>query len=462
MKIAFFSSEVFPYAKTGGLADVSGALPKKLAEKGCEVKIFMPFYKNIQPEEVNEDFGILRPIRNLEVIFIRNDSYFLRDSLYGDSRGDYSDNMERFSFFCRKCFDVLKRINFSPQIFHTNDWQTALVNIYLKILYKNDTFFKEAKSILTIHNLAYQGIFPKDKFSVLGIDWQYFSLHYLEFYGKVNLLKGGIVFADMVSTVSPTYARQIQTPAFGCGLEGVLQQKGDRLVGILNGVDYTIWDPSKDNFIYKKYSVESLEDKSFNKEKFQKEVGLEVDRDKFLVGMVSRLAEQKGIDILVKALDRILEHSQIVILGTGDEKYHKILERKVAEHSPRKFSLHLKFDEALAHKIYASCDAFLMPSRFEPCGLSQLISYKYGTIPIVHHTGGLVDTVKDYDEGGGGFVFSKYHEDELAKAVERARLVFNKKEEWQRILKEVMGYDFSWSRTTDEYIKLYQKCLSLL
>ncbi|RKY38764.1 MAG: glycogen synthase, partial [Candidatus Omnitrophota bacterium] len=261
MKIAFFSSEVFPFAKTGGLADVSGALPLSLAEQGCKVKVFMPLYKNIKPEKVYDDYATSQLGKNIEIIFIKHDEYFLRDYLYTTPDGDYPDNLERFSFFCKKCFDILKRINFSPHIFHANDWQTSLVNIYLKILYKNDKFFNRSKSILTIHNLAYQGIFEKEKFSHLGISWDYFSLKYLEFYGKINILKGGIVFSDMVNTVSPTYAKQIQTPDYGCGLDGVLREKRERLLGILNGIDYKVWNPSRDEFIYKKYSWRTLEGK---------------------------------------------------------------------------------------------------------------------------------------------------------------------------------------------------------
>lgn len=460
MKIAFFSSEVFPFAKTGGLADVSGSLPKSLVKENCEVKIFMPFYKNIKPEKTYDEFAVTHLADNLEVIFIRNDEYFFRDHLYTTEKGDYPDNLERFSFFCKKIFDIIKKINFSPQIFHANDWQTSLVNIYLKILYKNDKFFKGAKSVLTIHNLAYQGIFPKEKFSVLGIDEKYFSPQYLEFYGKINLLKGGIVFSDMVNTVSPTYSRQIQTKEFGCGLEGVLREKSFRLWGILNGIDTEVWDPQKDNFIYKKYSKSSLKDKFVNKKELQKELGLKIGDDFFLLGIVTRLAEQKGIDILIKALDKILDKYQLVLLGTGDRVYHEVLEKKRKDRE-KVFSLNLKFDEVLAHKIYAGCDAFLLPSRFEPCGLSQMISYRYGTPPIVHHTGGLKDTVEDYSKGGGGFVFAEYHPSALMEAIEKAESVFKDKQKWLSLLAKIMEYDFSWRKTAKEYIRMYKECLSL-
>jgi len=457
MKVIFCSSEVFPFAKTGGLADVSGALPLALADSGCKVKVFMPLYKGISPKKMNNDFGSTKINSNIEIIFIRNDNYFLRDALYGTSSGDYSDNLERFSFYSQKVIEITKRINFRPDIVHCNDWQASGVIIYLKTKYKDDNFFSNSKTVLTIHNLAYQGLFDKDKFPVLGIHQDYFSMPYLEYYGKINLLKGGIVFSDMVNTVSPTYAKQIQDKEYGCGLDGVLKEKSDRLIGILNAIDYKVWNPAKDKFIYKKYSSNTLEYKYVNKGKFQKEYGLASKKGIFLIGMVSRLAEQKGVDILAKALDSILKKHQVVILGTGDVKYHNILKNKEKKYKGV-FSLHLKFDEALAHRIYASCDAFLMPSRFEPCGLSQMISYKYATVPIVNHTGGLVDTVIDYNNKGGGFVFNDYSHKALIETVERAAETFHDKKKWLTLLKKISKYNFSWVKTAQRYINMYKKC----
>ncbi|MCM8823164.1 MAG: glycogen synthase [Candidatus Omnitrophica bacterium] len=455
MKVAFCSSEVFPFAKTGGLADVSGALPWALADEGCEVKVFMPLYKNINPQILDQSFGISK-VGNVEVIFVRNDNYFLRDALYGTPKGDYPDNLERFAFFNNQVIEIMRKINFNPNIVHCNDWQTAPLIIFLRTKYKD--VFKSAKLVLTIHNLAYQGIFPQDKFSILGISGEYFSIQYLEFYGKINLLKGGIVFADMVNTVSPTYAKQIQTQEFGCGLEGVLREKKDRLIGILNAIDYSVWDPYKDKFIYKNYSPRNLEDKYINKNRFQKEFGLAEKKNTLLLGMVSRLAEQKGIDILSKGLEKILKKHQVVILGLGEEKYHKILQ-DIEKRNKKSFVLFLKFDEELAHKIYASCDCFLLPSRFEPCGLSQMISYRYATVPIVHHTGGLADTVVDYSDKGGGFVFKNYSEIDLINTIERAKEVFERKEEWLKLLKKITKYNFSWQRTAKEYMNMYRLIL---
>ncbi|MCM8773685.1 MAG: glycogen synthase [Candidatus Omnitrophica bacterium] len=452
MKVAFCSSEVFPFAKTGGLADVSGALPWALADEGCEIKVFMPLYKNIKPQILNQYFGVSK-VGKVEVIFVRNDNYFLRDALYGTPKGDYPDNLERFSFFNNQVIEIMKKINFNPDIVHCNDWQTAPLIIFLRTKYKD--VFKNAKLVLTIHNLAYQGIFPQDKFSVLGISGEYFSIQYLEFYGKINLLKGGIVFADMVNTVSPTYAKQIQTQEFGCGLEGVLREKKDRLMGILNAIDYSVWDPSKDKFIYKNYSSRNLDDKYINKNRFQKELGLAEKKNTLLLGMVSRLAEQKGIDILSKGLEKILKKYQVIILGLGEKKYHKILQ-DIEKGNKKSFVLFLKFDEELAHKIYASCDCFLLPSRFEPCGLSQMISYRYATVPIVHHTGGLADTVVDYSDKGGGFVFKNYSEIDLINTIDRAKEVFDRKDEWLKLLKKITKYNFSWKRTAKEYINMYR------
>ncbi|MFA5008182.1 MAG: glycogen/starch synthase [Candidatus Omnitrophota bacterium] len=458
MKIALCSSEVFPYAKTGGLADVTGALPLALAKLGHEVKVFMPLYKKIKPKVMFNDYGLTKEGK-VEFYFIKNDNYFMRDALYGTPQGDYPDNLERFSFYSRKVLELLKQLNFKPDVLHSNDWQSSLVNIYLRTIYTNDEFFAKTAAILTIHNLAYQGLFGRDKYPVLGLSWDYFNMHCLEFYEKINLLKGGIVFSDIVSTVSPTYAKQIQTPDYGCGLDGVLREKRDKLVGILNAIDYDVWNPEKDNLIYEKYSPKNLGDKSINKKMFQKELGLKVDENTLLLGMVSRLAEQKGVDILSDSLDYLLKKYQIVILGLGDEKYHKILKKK-ADKFKKSLSLNLTFDEKIAHRIYAACDGFLMPSRFEPCGLSQMISYKYATVPIVHSTGGLADTVIDVSKQGGGFVIDKYTSNDLSSAIDRAAKLFKDKKSWDKLLKKISQYNFSWDAAAKHYVDMYKKAQS--
>lgn len=457
MKVAFCSSEVFPFAKTGGMADVAGALPFALAKQGCEVKVFMPLYKGIKPRENFTDYGVTRK-EGVEFFFIRNDKYFLREYLYGTGRGDYSDNLERFSFFCRQALSIIKKIVFPAQIIHTNDWQTALMNVYLKSEpIFGDSFFKNTKSVFTVHNLAYQGVFDKSKYDKLGLAEKYFNDRYLEFYGRINLLKGGLIFSDMITTVSPTYAKQIQTVDYGCGLEGVLREKRSRLLGILNAVDYDVWNPSRDKYIYKPYCPATIKDKYENKRRFQKELGLKVSRNTLLLGMVSRLASQKGVDILQESLDCILRRCQVVVLGFGDEKYHKSLKKKAVKFKDS-FSLHLKFDESLAHRIYAGSDCFLMPSVFEPCGLSQMISYKYGTVPIVYHTGGLVDTVADVEAGGGGFVFDNYSVGDFIATVERAVELFSNKDDGLKLIKRIMNYDFSWKAAAVQYMEVYKKC----
>ena len=459
MKIAICSSEVFPYAKTGGLADVTGALPAALAKKGCEVKVFMPLYKNVKPQKMFDDYGLTKEGK-VEFYFIKNDNYFSRDALYGTPQGDYPDNLERFSFYSKQVLELLKKLKFKPDVCHCNDWQAALVNIYLKTTYKNDEFFKKTRTAITVHNLAYQGLFEKDKYPVMGLSWDYFNMHALEFYGKINLLKGGLIFSDIINTVSPTYAKQIQTPDYGCGLDGVLREKRDRLIGILNAIDYDVWSPEADKLIYKNYSVKKLEDKYVNKTMFQKELGLKVDKGTLMLGMVTRLAEQKGIDILSSSLDYILKKYQVVILGVGDEKYQKILKGK-ADKFKKAFSLNLTFDEKIAHRIYAACDGFLMPSRFEPCGLSQMISYKYGTTPIVHSTGGLKDTVVDVANSGGGYVLDNYSSESLIKAVDKCAAVFKNEKKQIALMKKVMGYNFSWDETAKKYMDMYKKAQTL-
>ncbi len=453
MKIAFCSSEVYPFAKTGGLADVCGALPLSLASLGHNLKIFMPWYKGIKVDKHYDGFGMILH-QGVEVVLIKNDYFFERDNLYTAPEGDYPDNLERFSFFCRKILEVCKELNFSPDIIHNNDWQTALAAVYLKVLYKEDDFFQNSKTVLTIHNLSFQGIFAKEHFEHLGICWDYFNMHYLEFYQKINLLKGGIIFSDAVATVSPTYARQVQEPEFGCGLEGVLKEKKNQLTGILNGIDTDVWDPSKDVHIYKKYST-SLKTKHENKKQLQKETGLFCGED-ILFGMVSRLTQQKGVDILVEALDFILSEAQVIILGVGDVSYHKLLREKEKKNKG-KFSLHLDFDEKLAHKIYAACDVFLLPSRFEPCGLSQMISFKYGAIPLVNPTGGLADTVSDVFRGGSGFILSEYSACGLIETVKQAKKMFKDKKSWNLTVERNFRKDFSWRQSAEKYQSLYQK-----
>lgn len=458
LNIAFCSSEVFPFAKTGGLGDVSFSLCFNLVKLGHRVKIFLPLYKNIKPQKINSHYGFSK-YKGIEFFFIRNDKYFRRRYLYGVGTEDYRDNLRRFSFYCKKTLQIIKNLNFTPEIIHSNDWQTSLINVYLRTHFLNDPFFKNTRSVFTIHNLSYQGIFDKEQYPYLGLPEKYFNLEGFEFYGKINLLKAGLLFSDAINTVSPTYSREIQEEEKGYGLEGVLKKRAAVLRGILNGVDYEVWSPEKDKFIYKKYSSASIENKHLNKLKLQSSLNLKKGDGFFLLGMVSRLIEQKGVDIVIASLEDILKKAQLIILGVGEKNYEKILKRAEKKY-PGLLSLNLKFDEALAHKVYAASDAMVVPSKFEPCGLSQLIAYKYGSPPIVRATGGLADTVCDYRDKGGGFVFTLDSPSSFVEAVSRAYSLFKNKEKWFKLLKKIMRYDYSWQRSVTEYIKMYREALS--
>ena len=460
MKIVICASEVVPFAKTGGLADVAGALPLALEGLKQEVIVILPFYKVTKASKVNLKSvspGILSAKigQGIKVYFVQNDKYFNRDGLYGTPKGDFPDNLDRFSYFCLKSLELLKQINFKPDIIHVHDWQACLIPIYLKTKLASDPFYKKSKILLTIHNLAYQGIFPANEFAKLGLDQSVFNMEQLEFYGKINILKGGIVFSDCINTVSSTYAAEIQTKDFGCGLEGVLAKRQGCLFGILNGLDYSIWDPSVDAFIAKQYNIENLKDKYKNKEDLQKVAGLKVDSKIPLFGMVSRLAEQKGLDILSRAIDVICKlNLQLVILGLGDVRYHELLKNKSKKFT-KKFNIYLKFDNTLAHKIYAGSDIFLMPSKYEPCGLGQMISLKYGTIPLVYKTGGLADTI----DRTNGFIFDNYSSADLISTVKDAILLFKSKKKWQEKIKIGMESNFSWEESARQYIELYKRII---
>lgn len=458
MKVAIAASEVVPFAKTGGLADVAGALPLALEHEGQEVIVVMPGYKEIKnkklkTQRLKDDISYSVIGKNVKVYFIENDKYFGRDGLYTEKGHDYSDNLDRFSYYCQRALALLKEIDFKPDIIHIHDWQASLIPVFLKNKYNGDSFYKDTRTLLTIHNIGYQGLFPKEEFVKLGLDQRLFSMEGMEFYGKTNLLKGGMIFSDLINTVSPTYSREIQTQEFGFGLEGVLKKREGSLFGILNGLDYSLWNPEKDSFISERYSAGKPQGKAKDKADLQKLCGLAVKKDVPLLGIVSRLAGQKGFDILAGALDEIFKLDvEIVILGTGEPKYHKILEDAAKKHSSS-FALYLKFDNVLAHKIYAGSDLFLMPSKYEPCGLGQMISLKYGTIPLVFKTGGLADTVNS----GNGFVFDQYSSSALLEAIKKAVEAFKNKRAWKALVEKAFTYDFSWEESARHYIKLYEK-----
>ncbi|PIZ15538.1 glycogen synthase GlgA [Candidatus Desantisbacteria bacterium CG_4_10_14_0_8_um_filter_39_17] len=480
MKILIAASEVVPFAKTGGLADVSGALPKALEAMGHEVRVIMPKYKCVDEEKFGLKPSRLSPLffnvpiggkiqtailkssstgKNIPVYFVENDKYFNRDGLYGDAKADYPDNGERFSFFCRAVLEGLKTVFFKPDVIHCNDWQTGLVPVYIKTLYRNDPQMRNVRTLYTIHNLAYQGLFACQILDFAGLDRALFNYHQLEFYGKVNFAKAGLVFSDVLNTVSEKYAQEIQTSKFGCGLDGVLLERVKDLYGIINGIDYEEWNPSTDKYILEKYDNETLEGKNVNKQNLQRVFGLP-NMDVPLIGLIGRLAAQKGLDILESALPSLIKQDvQFVLLGKGDEKY-EVLCQELSVKYPEKFKVQLGFDVPLSHQIYAGCDLFIMPSYFEPCGLGQLIALRYGTIPVVHATGGLADTISDYNEiteEGQGFSFEEYSSTQLILTLERAISIYQNRQRWIRLMKNVMNLRFSWQNSAKKYLKLYEK-----
>lgn len=477
MKILFLASEVVPLAKTGGLADVAGALPPALKQRGHEVIVFLPKYRPVKASGVEtKDTGIklsipvgdstigcsiektFLPSGEVPVYLVVSEPYYGREGLYQEGGEDYPDNLERYTLFCRAALESLKEINFQPDVIHCNDWQTALVPIYLKTIMANDPFFGRAKTLYTIHNLGYQGIFPKESLPLTGLGWDQFTIDRLEYYDSINLMKGAIVYADRLSTVSQKYSEEIQTTEFGFGLEGVLESRKDVLTGILNGADYSSWNPETDALIPATYSTEDLSGKAKCKEQLQKEYTLPQKPDIPVLGVISRLADQKGFDVLVEMFDYLMALPvQFVLLGTGP-KYHSVFE-KMAQRFPHKCGIALKFDNRLAHLIEAGSDLFLMPSRYEPCGLNQMYSLKYGTLPVVRATGGLADTVKEFDPltgEGNGFVFEDPDPKEFFWAIYRGIQAYEKKDTWKRLMKRAMLMDFSWDVAAGKYIGLYR------
>jgi starch synthase len=504
LKILIATPEVVPFAKTGGLADVTGSLPKALSNLGHQVKVILPKYKMVDetlfslkgvdinfPEiplgekkekiklksyKLSASAGMGGPVHSeVEYLFIINDKYYERDELYKDKATgfDYADNDERFILFARGTLEVLKALNWQPDVIHANDWQSALLPAYLKTHYAGDPFFAGTATVFTIHNLAYQGNFPKDTFPKIGVAKDlFYPTSPFEFWGNVNFLKVGISYADVLNTVSERYAVEIQSSSeFGYGLEGVLRTRNADLYGIVNGVDYEEWSPEKDKFIPHRYSMEDLSGKEKNKRvllekcNLPKTSGRKLGRNKNdvpLIGIISRLADQKGFDILAEISDQLLSLDlRMVLLGTGDEKYHKLF-KQMAKKYPEKISVNLRFDDPLAHLIEAGSDMFLMPSRYEPCGLNQLYSLKYGTLPIVRETGGLADTIQDFNpdkDGGTGFVFKDYDSDELLEVVKKALRVYQDEEIWTKLMRNGMQKDFSWQASAKKYEALYQKAL---
>lgn len=480
MKVLFLSSEAAPFAKTGGLADVSGSLPKALKRLGIDIRVALPYYRMIREgpfeteilyegvdvsvgrDSFQDDVYLTWMAENIPVYLINKDEFFDRAGLYGTSRRDYFDNLKRFVFFCKAVFVLCKKLGFGPDIIHCNDWQTGLVPAYLQTQFGSTPLFSQTSSLFTIHNLAYQGVFSGDEFDFTGLAAHLFNPHGLEFWGKINLLKSGIVFSDRINTVSRRYSLEIQTPEFGCGLDGVLRERKEDLYGIVNGADYTEWNPKTDPLIAANYDAEDLSGKMRCKKDLLQEFSLpESLARQPVVGVVSRLVDQKGFDLLAQIVDELMEENLgLVILGTGDPDY-ELQFHQIAERHPQKGGVKIAYDNTLAHKIEAGADIFLMPSRYEPCGLNQIFSLKYGTVPIVRATGGLDDTIVDYDPGTGrgtGFKFSHYRARDLLGRIRDALSVYQSREKWQRLMLQGMRADFSWERSATEYVNLYREC----
>jgi starch synthase len=484
LKILYCSPEVAPFSKTGGLGDVAWALPKALAGLGHDVRVVTPLYAAIETRthgirEKIASFSVqvgdrshkgslwegVLPGTGVPVYFIGCPEYFDRKGLYQENGKDYPDNLQRFVFFCRALLELPRWISWKPHVVHANDWQTALVPVYLKTLVRGTDLYHGIRTVLTIHNLGYPGLFDREMFPQTGLAWDLFAVEGLEFYGKGNLLKGGILFADRLTTVSPTYGREILTPEYGFGLEGLFRRRAGDLEGVLNGADYDEWDPALDPHIARTYSPRSLLGKQICKKALQKECGFK-RTDVPLVGMISRLDNQKGIDLIKEIMDEIMQCDlQMVVLGSGMPAYQSWL-KDLAGKYPERFSVSLAFDNGLAHRIEAGSDIFLMPSRYEPCGLNQLYSLKYGTLPVARRTGGLADTITDFApstvrrKSADGFLFDHYASSDLLKVLLLATQVYGDKKIWKQMMKTAMEADFSWRRSAEDYGAVYRKALS--
>jgi starch synthase len=483
MKILIVSSEMVPFSKTGGLADVAGALPKELKELGHDTRAIIPKYKTdgklgltarLVLSGLEVQLGAEKKKANIyetkmpggAIVYLIESEFFERDGLYQENGSDYSDNAERFIFFSKAALALIKAIGWEPHVIHSNDWQTALIPAYLKTSLSKDMFYNTIATVYTIHNMGYLGIFPAEKMPLTGLGWEYFTPDTMEFWGNVCFSKAGLVYADVINTVSETYAWEIQTEELGHGLDGLIRSRTEDVYGILNGVDYEVWDPAKDPCLNKHYTSSDLRGKSANKSALRKACGLSQKKDTPVIGMVSRLTDQKGFDILSGCFDDIMDLGvQFVLLGTGDPKYHELFADFAKKYSGR-VSVNLGFDSAAAPLIYAGSDMFLMPSRYEPCGLGQLISFKYGTVPLVRSTGGLADTVIDLDADpvkGSGYVFKNYTSEALFGAVKRAVMKYSAdKKAWTATVKKIMDYDFSWNTSAKKYVALYKKAIENL
>ena len=476
MHIAFAASEGVPFSKTGGLADVVGALPRALAAQGHQVSVYLPRYRQTKladPQTVVRSITVPFDDRyrfcsvvtpgsqaGVRYYFVDYPPYFDRDALYGTAVGDYPDNAERYALFSRAVIEASKVVG-APDIFHCHDWQSALIPVLLRTIYASDPAFRDAATVFTIHNIGYQGLFPPEILPLLMLPWDLFTITKMEFFGQVNFLKGALVYADYVTTVSRKYSQEIQTTEYGFGLEGVLHDRAATVTGILNGVDYNEWSPESDKFLAAKYSPADLLGKHKDKADLLKLFGLaNADPKLPVIGIVSRFAAQKGFDLISQIMDRLAREDMIlVVLGTGDRPYEEMFLR-LQKQFPHKIAVRVAYDNALAHKIEAGADMFLMPSRYEPCGLNQIYSLKYGTVPIVRATGGLDDTIEPWDARTGkgtGFKFYEYNGESLLLTIKAALQAFRDEASWQVLMRNGMARDFSWTASAKEYAKVYER-----
>jgi len=481
MKVLFATSEVSPYSRAGGLADVSHTLPLALARMGHEVLITSPKYRqsrNIKPPLKILDTNLEVPIswmkkpaqicqarldNQVTVYLIGRDDLYDREGLYGNEYGDYQDNAERFIFFSRAVLELCLALDLRPDLIHCNDWQTGLIPVYLKTLYAQIPSLGSTASLFTIHNLGYQGLFWHYDLHLTGLSWDLFTPKGLEFFGKMNLMKAGIVYADILNTVSPNYRKEILTPANGFGLDGVLKTRENDLYAVLNGVDYQVWDPSQDPFLPAAYSPDDLENKKICKSHLQDLFHLKKKGEIPVVAFISRLLDRKGLDLVTRIFPRLMElELEIILMGQGLEQY-QTWAMEMAEKYPGLIGLEMGYNESLAHRIQAGADILLMPSRYEPCGLDQLYGLKYGTIPIVRAVGGLEDTIEDYNpqtDQGTGFKFKEYEWEKLLQTTQRALSVYRDKSRWKRLIQRAMNQDFSWEKSASQYQSLYQKAMA--
>lgn len=480
MKIVHVASELFPYMKTGGLADAVGALAAATANNGHDVSVFIPGYRaaiehkdaasaarklRLKVEMADDFFSgdvrMFSPLKNLRVYLICREEYFDRRAPYGNGERDYEDNAERFIFFCKAVVEILRLADLQADVVHCHDWQAALLPILLREAERRHGVTLALKTIFTIHNIAYQGVFPAKAFARTNLPDDLNHIDGLEYYSQINLMKGGILFADRVTTVSPRYAKEIQTPEFGCGLDGVVQARADDIVGLLNGVDTSVWNPAIDPIIPARYSAVNMSGKAICRADLLKRCGFATDFKGPIFGMIARLTEQKGIDFVLSNRDFFLAHEcRLVVLGSGDKRMENEL-RELSTHAPQKVYLSARLDEAMSHLIEAGADFFLMPSLFEPCGLNQMYSQVYGTIPIVSRVGGLVDTVVDVDDdpAKGTGLMCEPNAASLRDALQRALILFADKPRFTALQQRAMARDFSWKVAAAGYERLYQEAL---